>query len=186
MRVMNMGALVKGAKRMAVAALCVVAAATGAKAQKAEIQIGYGGYTQMDATDCHDGWHHVNNAWGALTAGVNFQINRKMWIGPSYTFSSTTTKGGPDHSSIAYHAIMLNGRYEYYRNSIVSLYGHIGLGVEISHMMPKYDDAYNCTYFAYQFTPIGAQFGITRSVLMFGELGFGAQGLLQVGFRFRL
>lgn len=182
----NINELVRGVRRFALVAVAFVAAVTGAQAQKTEIQIGYGGYTQMDATDCHDGWDHVNNAWGALTAGVNFQINRKMWIGPSYTFSSTTTKGGPHHSSIAYHAIMLNGRYEYYRNSIVTLYAHVGLGAEISHMMPRDEDSYNCTYFAYQFSPIGAQFGVSRNVTMFGELGFGAQGLLQVGFRFRL
>ncbi|MCM1071244.1 MAG: porin family protein [[Clostridium] fimetarium] len=176
----------KGIKRAVMAAVTVVCVSAGASAQKAEVQVGYGGYTQMDASDCHDGWDHVNTAWGAVTAGVNFQINRKMWIGPSYTFSSTTTKGGPHHSSIAYHAIMLNGRYEYYRNSIISLYAHLGLGAEISHMMPRHDDAYNKAYFAYQITPVGAQFGISRAAYMFAELGYGAQGLLQVGFRFRL
>lgn len=154
-------------------------------AQNTEITIGYGGYTQMDATDCHDDWSHVNNAWGALTAGVNFRVLRNFWIGPSYTFSSTTTKG-EHHSSIAYHAIMLNGRYEYYRNNIVTLYGRVGLGAEISHMMPRHGDSYNKTYFAYQFTPLGAQVGISRTAMIFGELGFGAQGLVQVGFRFRL
>ena len=56
----------------------------------------------------------------------------------------------------------------------------------ISHMMPKYHDSYNQTYFAYQFSPLGAQVGISRSATIFGELGFGAQGLLQVGFRFNL
>jgi len=161
-------------------------AAASASAQRTEIAVNYGGYTQMDATDCHDGWHGVNTAWGAVTAAVNFNVARNFWIGPSYTFSSTTTKGGPNHSSIAYHAIMLNGRYHYYRNSIVTLYGHVGLGAEISHMMPKYDDSYNKAYFAYQFSPLGAQFNISRSVSMFGELGFGAQGLVQVGFRFGL
>ncbi len=161
-------------------------AAASASAQRTEIAVNYGGYTQMDATDCHDGWHGVNTAWGAVTAAVNFNVARNIWIGPSYTFSSTTTKGGPDHSSIAYHAIMLNGRYHYYRNSIVTLYAHVGLGAEISHMMPKYNDSYNKAYFAYQFSPLGAQFNISRSVSMFGELGFGAQGLVQVGFRFGL
>lgn len=165
-------------------ALVVAAATTGVSAQRADILVSYGGYTQMDATDCHDGWHHVNHAWGAITAGVNFHITRNFNLGPSYTFSSCTTKGGPDHSSIAYHALMLNGRYTYYRNRIVSLYGHIGLGAVISHMMPKNNDSYNQAYFAYQISPIGAQVGLSRSCSLFGELGFGAQGLLQVGFRF--
>lgn len=157
-----------------------------ASAQKTEIQVGYGGYTQMDATDCHDGWNHVNTAWGALTAGVNFKIAPKMWLGPSYTFSSTKTDGGKHASKIAYHAIMLNGRYEYYRTSKVTVYAHLGLGAVVSHMQPHEHDSYNCTYFAYQISPLGAQIGLSRSASLFGELGFGAQGLLQVGFRFNI
>lgn len=160
--------------------------AVGAQAQKAEIFFSYGGYTQMDACDMHDGWHSVNTAWGAVNAGVSFNVAPKFWIGPSYTFSSCTTKGGPDHSSIAYHAIMLNGRYDYYRNSIVTLYAHLGLGAEISHLMPKWSDSYNKAYFAFQASPLGAQVGISRNFTLFGELGFGAQGLVQVGFRIGL
>lgn len=156
-----------------------------ASAQTTEITVGYGGYTQMDATDCHDNWKGVNNAWGALTAGVNFKLMPNLWVGPTYTFSSTTTKG-EHHSSLAYHAIMLNGRYEYYRNSIVTLYGHLGVGAEITRLMPRMGDSYNKAYFAYQFSPVGAQVGISRAVKIFGELGFGAQGLLQVGCRVNL
>ena len=164
----------------------MIGIATGASAQKTDLSLSYGGYTQMDATDCHDGWHHVNNAWGALNVGVNFQVARNFYIGPSYTFSSCTAGRGPEHSSIAYHAIMLNGRYNYWRNSIVTLYGHLGLGAEISHMMPHHGDSYNQTYFAYQFSPLGAQVGLSRSWTIFGDLGFGAQGLVQVGFRLDL
>ena len=173
-------------RRILFALVALIASAGAVSAQKTDISLSYGGYTQMDATDCHDGWHHVNNAWGALNVGVNFNVARNFYLGPSYTFSSCTTKGGPDHSSIAYHAIMLNGRYNYWHNRIVTLYGHLGIGAVISHMMPKYHDSYNQTYFAYQFSPLGPQVGISRSATIFGELGFGAQGLLQVGFRFNL
>lgn len=167
--------------------LVAVLSMTGmAKAMGPELSLSYGGYTQMDATDCKDGWKHVNNAWGAVNAGLNFRVMPKLRIGLSYTFSSTTTKHGPDHSKIAYHAIMLNGMYDYYRNSIVTLYGHLGLGAEISHMMPRYSDSYNKSYFAYQISPLGAQVGLGRTASIFGELGFGAQGLLQVGFRLQL
>lgn len=168
--------------------MVMVAAAFGisASAQKAEVQVGYGGYTQMDATDMHDGWGGVNNAWGAATIGLNFKVAPKLWIGPSYSFSSTTTKGGPEHSNIAYHVIMLNARYEYYRNSIVKLYGHAGLGADISYMQPKHADNFSKGYVAFQVSPIGAQVDLSRSAAIFGELGFGAQGLAQVGFRFNL
>lgn len=166
--------------------MALVACFTMASAQSTELSISYGGYTQMDASDMHDGWHGVNNAWGAVNLGLNFRINNKIWIGPSYTFSSTTTKGGPEHSNIYYHAIMLNGRYHYWRNSIVTLYAKAGIGVDISHMAPRHGDSYNKTYCAFQVVPVGAQFDISRSVGMFAELGYGAQGLLQVGFKFKL
>lgn len=167
--------------------VCLVAAAAalGMSAQKAEITASYGAYTQMDATNMHDGWHGVNTAWGALNLGVNFRVTPKIWIGPSYTFSSTSTKG-PDASHIAYHAVMFNGRYQYYGNSIVKLYAKLGLGVEFSYMQPKGGDNYTKSYCAFQIVPIGAQVDLSRSVAMFGEAGFGAQGMFQVGFRFKI
>ena len=117
-------------KKLFAAAIVGLASILSMNAQKAEVSLSYGAYTQMDATDMKDGWSHVNNAWGALNLGVNFKVAPKIWIGPSYTFSSTTTKGGPEHSNIAYHAVMFNGRYHYYSNSIVTLYAKLGLGVE--------------------------------------------------------
>ncbi len=167
--------------------VCLVAAIAtlGMSAQKAEITASYGAYTQMDATNMHDSWKHVNTAWGALNLGLNFKVAPKVWIGPSYTFSSTSTKG-PDASHIAYHAMMFNGRYEYYRNSIVMLYAKLGLGVEFSYMQPKGDDNYTKSYCAFQIVPVGAQVDLSRSVGLFAEAGFGAQGMFQFGFRFKI
>lgn len=173
-------------KKFLLATAAVAALGISANAQKVEIQAGYGGYTQMDCMDMHDGWHKVNTAWGAVTGGVNFKVAPNLWIGPSYTFSSTSTKGGKNASHIAYHVIMLNGRYEYYRNSFMTLYGHVGLGADISYMQPKFDDNFTKGYFAFQVSPVGANFDISKKVKFFAELGFGAQGLAQVGFRFGL
>jgi len=173
-------------KKLLLTLVAIIGLATSASAQKTELQVGYGGYTQMDATNMHDGWDGVNNAWGAVSFGVNFRVTPKLWVGPSYTFSSTTTKGGKLHSNIAYHVIMLNARYTYYKNSIVSLYAHLGLGADISHMQPRGGDSYNKGYCAFQLTPLGAQVDINNKLAMFGEAGFGAQGLVQVGLRVKL
>lgn len=174
----------KSFKTLIAAAVLGISSVFSMNAQKAELAVSYGAYTQMDATDMKDGWDHVNNAWGALNAGLNFRVARNLWIGPSYTFSSTTTKGA-HHSNIAYHAVMLNGRYHYYSNSIVSLYGKLGLGVEFSYMQPRGGDSYTKSYCAFQIVPLGAQVDINRQWAMFGELGFGAQGLVQVGFKLK-
>lgn len=149
-----------------------------------DLYVSYGGYTQMDATDCHDNWSGVNNAWGALNLGVDFPIVKNFTLGPSYTFSSQTTKGGKNASHIYYHVIMLNGKYNYYRSGIFSLYAHLGLGGMISHLSPKHEDSYNRGYFAYQISPIGANVKLTPNFNAFAELGFGAQGLAQVGFKY--
>lgn len=169
-------------KKLIIALVAAVGMTFGAQAQKMNISASYGGYTLMDAADYHDGWHGVNNAWGALNLGFNVKVLPKFWIGPSYTFSSTTTKG-PESSNIAYHAIMLNGRYDYYSNRLLTVYGHLGVGAEISHMQPRHDDAYNKTYFAFQLSPVGVDVQLTPMFTMFGEAGFGVQGLLQVGMR---
>lgn len=173
-------------KKLSIALCMVFATASFASAQNTEITASYGAYTQMDATDMHDGWGGVNTAWGALNLGVNFRINNKIWVGPSYTFSSTTTKGGPYHSNIAYHVIMVNGRYQYYQNSLIKMYAKLGLGVDISHMQPKGGDSYNKAYCAFQISPICAEFDINRQWAMFAEAGFGAQGLFQFGFKLKL
>lgn len=173
-------------KKILLAAVVGLASTMGAFAQKTEITASYGAYTQMDASNMHDGWHGVNTAWGALNLGANFKILPKFWLGPSYTFSSTTTKGGPDHSNIAYHAVMINARYHYYANSIVSLYAKAGLGVEFSYMQPRGGDNYTKSYCAFQIVPIGAQVDLNRTWAMFAEAGFGAQGLFQFGFKLKL
>ncbi len=45
-------------KKFIFALATAFAAICGMSAQSADITIGYGGYTQMDATNCHDDWHH--------------------------------------------------------------------------------------------------------------------------------
>ncbi|MBO4955680.1 MAG: outer membrane beta-barrel protein [Muribaculaceae bacterium] len=170
-------------KKILITLLVCVTCAFAASAQKAELQLGYGGYTQMDATNMHGGHGKVNTAWGALTAGVNFRVMPKLWIGPSYTFSSADFKHGDLNAY--YHVIMMNARYEYYRNSIVKLYAHFGIGADITHIS---DDEFseNKGYFAFQISPLGAEVDLNRTFKLFGEAGFGAQGLIQVGFRVNL
>ncbi len=168
-------------KKVLLSLLAVAGMAATASALTPEISIGYGGYTQMDATDMHGGYGPVNNAWGALTAGVYLPVAPKVDAGVSYTFSSSSFKHS--NSSLYYHAIMVNGRYQYYKNSIVKLYAKLGVGVDITHFAA--DGISNKSYFAYQVTPVGAKVDLSKGFGLYGELGFGAQGLLQVGVTYK-
>lgn len=170
-----------------------------AAASAQEITVSYGAYTQMDAVNCHKGFSDVKTAWGSLNLGLYIPVAKGVYVGPSYSFSSARTKSfdmpvyingdlyGEQtvHNSVGYHTIMLNVKVDYYRNSIVKLYGHAGVGAVISHMMPKFGNSYNKGYFAGQISPIGAEVDLIPHLGIFGELGFGAQGLIQVGAKYQ-
>ena len=51
-------------KKYLVALLLIVGFYGAALAQRTEVFASYGGYTQMDAMDCHDGGPDVNNEIG--------------------------------------------------------------------------------------------------------------------------
>lgn len=170
-------------KKLLLALALGAGVATAAQAQN-EAYVSYGGYTQMDAMDMAKGMK-TDNAWGALNVGVNFRIARNLWLGPSYTFSSQEAKHDDD-SHAYYHVIMLNGKYQYYRRGAFSMYAKAGVGVDITHLSINDGDyTKNKAYFAFQVNPVGAQYSLSNAFDVFGELGFGAQGLLQVGFKYK-
>lgn len=168
---------------LVLAGIAVAPSVASAADNFCELNVSYGGYTVMDAADYADNWDHVHTAWGSVNATMWFNILPKLAVGPSYSFSSAHTDGGSHHSSVGYHSILANVKYQYWSNSIVKLYGHAGIGVEISHLMPKYFDSYNNTYFGFQVSPVGAMVDLTDRFGIYGELGFGCQGLVQVGFK---
>lgn len=179
-------------KKLLLALSLVVASALAVSAQ--EVAVSYGAYTQMDVINCHKGFPKVNTAWGSLNVSLYIPVAKGVKIGPSYSYSSAFTPAAEYEfenlgtyslkSKVGYHTLLLNVKVDYYSNSIVRLYGHGGVGAVISNMQPKYDDSYNKGYFAFHVSPIGAEFEIIPHAYMFGELGFGAQGLLQVGFKY--
>ncbi len=98
-------------KKFLLSLAAVLGLGFAASAASPAINIGYGGYTQMDATNMHGGLKNVKNAWGALNVGVDFKVAPKLSVGPSYSFSSTSTKDSD--INLYYHVIMLNAKYEY-------------------------------------------------------------------------
>lgn len=182
-------------KKILLALMVLVTASIAAGAQ--EVAISYGAYTQMDAMNCHRGFSDVNTAWGSVNISLYIPVAKGIKIGPSYSYSSAFTPAAdyviddfPElgvyslKSKVGYHTLMLNCKADYYKNSIVKLYGHAGVGAVISHMMPKGKSSYNKGYFAFQINPIGAEVEFLPGAAIFGELGFGAQGLIQVGAKY--
>lgn len=179
-------------KKLLLSLLVAMGVAAGAQAQ--EVYVSYGAYTQMDATNCHKGFAKTDNAWGSLNIGLYIPVTKNLKIGPSYSYSSQFTPAKEYEfpylgtynlkSKVGYHTIMLNAKYTYYRSSIFNLYGHVGVGGVIANMRPKEGEIFNKGYFAGQISPIAAEVEFYPGAKFFGELGFGAQGLVQVGFSY--
>lgn len=167
--------------RILLVAAIAVGCATAANAQKADLRIGYGGYTQMDGGNYAEA--KTKTAWGALTAEVDFKVAPKFRLGPSYTFSSAGYKHFD--GTAYYHVILLNTRYEYFRNNIVKLSGHLGLGVIITHNSSG-DYSETEGHFGFHVSPLSAEFALTRGLDFFTEIGYGAMGVIQAGVRISL
>lgn len=174
---------------------CLAVGVAGTFAVSAqEVTFSYGAYTQADAMNCHKGFSKVNNSWGAINIGLYLPVYKGMRVGPSYSYSSAYTPAEAYDfgelgtyslkSKVGYHTLLLNIKVDYFQNSIVRLYAHAGFGAIISNMQPKYSDTYNKGYFAFQIVPVGAEIEIMPHASMFGEIGFGAQGLMQVGVKY--
>lgn len=170
-------------KKFLLSLAAVLGLGFAASAASPTINIGYGGYTQMDATNMHGDLKNVKNAWGALNVGVDFKVAPMLSVGPSYSFSSTSTKG--TDTNVYYHVLMLNAKYEYMNAGLFKMYAHVGAGADITHFGYK-GEKENKGYFAFQVSPVCVSADVANKVALFGELGFGAQGLLNIGVRIGL
>lgn len=178
-------------KNLSLSALVLIASIVLPLSSKAsgigEVNLSYGGYTIMDAGSYKAGFYGVKTAWGAVNASLYINLDNvipNLSVGPSYTFSSAKTGAGYYDSNFYYNAILLNAKYQYYSNSIVKLYGHVGIGAEITHVSPAYMENFNKTYFGFQVSPIGAMVDLPYNLGIYAEAGFGCQGLVQVGVKY--
>lgn len=78
---------------------------------------------------------------------------------------------------------MTNVRYHWCNRGPVSLYSHAGVGVLVEYFSPSWEESYNRTTFAFQVSPLGIEFNILPGMGLFGEVGYGVQGIAKVGFR---
>lgn len=179
-------------KKLFIALAVALGMASSAAAQ--EVAVSYGGYTQMDAVNNHKGFAKTNTGWGTVNFSLYIPVAKGVKVGPSYSYASQFTPGS-DYtfeglgtyslkSRVNYHSILLNVKVDYFSNSIVKLYGHAGAGIVIANMHPRYEGTYNKGYFGGQISPIGAEVSFLPNAAVFGELGFGAQGLVQVGVKY--
>lgn len=85
----------------------------------------------------------------------------------------------------SFHTVAAEVKYDYYRKKLFGLYAIGGFG--ITFQKEKYtpeqslnSEVGNNTFFNLQLTPLGIKYG--EQFVVFGEIGFGYKGLLNIGF----
>ncbi len=150
-----------------------------------ELGVSYGGLPAMRWLEGYSGHWQGINPWGVVAISIDHRFAPRIWAGMSYTISSASSGNASDgrEGSVVWHSLMVHGRYTYGWSGRWSFYGGGGLGVIISYMQPSWAPTYNRTHFAFQATPVAAQFRILDNFDVFAEAGFGVQGILRGGLR---
>lgn len=165
--------------------LAAIMAPVGLSARNTEVSVSYGVAPAMRSLGAyHHGWHALDN-WGAVNATFDHSFAPNLWAGLSYTYSSSQSDQAWDnrYGKIVYHGLMANVRYHWWNRGPVSLYSHVGLGVLVQYFTPSWEDSYNRTSMAFQVSPVGLEFNPLPSLGLFGEVGYGTQGIAKVGIR---
>lgn len=81
--------------------------------------------------------------------------------------------------------LMPGARISWMRNSWLSLYSRASIGISLANRNRGIDnDMFSAPAFAYQFSPVGAEFG--KAVCFYIEAGFGFTGVVTAGVKFKV
>lgn len=165
---------------------------------KWEIRLGYG---LASAPEIIDGLSNLstslisigtvkassNLSYGPIAVGVNYYPMHKLSVGLQYsntklnnTLELNNAVGSSDYKN-TYNVIMARSDY-YYATGFIQVYSGLGAGVSFAKSVPTNGTTGNdvkSTDFAYQINAIGARVG--RTIGAFAELGFGYNGVLNLG-----
>lgn len=156
------------------------------------ISVSYGAFPTMNYFSGYRGGYDFRHAWGTVNVAIehNFFTPRLM-LGVNYSFSSSPgvqagTLGAGADVSAAWHTLMTSARYSYWQRGRLTVYGRLGVGVNIGYFTPSWTDSYNITRFAFQLSPICLDYRIAGVLSGFMECGMGNEGIVQVGARVTL
>lgn len=172
-----------------------------ADAQKLEI---YGAYGLGSAQELVDGLSDVGSSlitggqlnretslkYGPVMIGMNYYVTPRLSVGALYSKTQSRSDVESGNTTVrytrnSYDVIMARSDYRWTRG-FVQLYSGLAAGAAFSRAEP-YDKSFKTikeTNFAYQVNALGVRAG--RKLGVFGELGFGYNGIVNAGISLRL
>jgi opacity protein-like surface antigen len=162
--------------------------------KKHEVNIGYGNSSIVDMSlgvvdDIIDvmflGRGHTTESWGTLNLGYNYNFENRLSLGisGSYERVKTTYFNPTRETHWTVISLMANAKYYFRNDPNFQLYSGLGLGVVIVSTSDFPYETNDVRMGAFQIRGIGCRYG--KDVAVFGEAGFGVEGVVKVGFSAR-
>jgi hypothetical protein len=187
----------------AIAALLFVSSTASAQEHKNEISLSYGVGTETDIASFYaDILTAIFNVradettFGSANLNYTYCLNKTIGIGATFSYARYTCKlldsdGNDDGSrqKTNYFTVMPTIKANWLHKKIVTLYSRAGAGLIIGHTknIDKSSNPQETTstdyFFGFQLSPIGVEVG--RACCGFAEAGFGQEGILQLGVRYK-
>lgn len=151
-----------------------------------EVSVSYGAVPAMyHIKAMADHWDGLQDKWGTVSVTIDHKFADRLWAGLSYTFSTASAEHATAKrpGDLTWHALMLNGRYEWYKNGALTLYSHAAIGVLVIYCSPEVRESYNVEHMAFQASPICVQYDLGAHAAIFAEGGYGSEGVVNAGLR---
>lgn len=193
-------------KRLLLLIAVAFIAVTGVKAQsekKQEIAVSYGWLSNSDwlnifetAIEAMFGEkYEEGNFVGPVSLEYYYHLKPWLGVGAIAIYGQQIQESYKDGSKVGqkkcgYFTAMPSVKFDWLRRDVVGLYSKLGVGVtwrnekrDFDGENSKYDSDSSDTHINWHVSLIGVEVG--KSVRGFAEYGFGEQGALQVGLRYR-
>lgn len=179
--------------------IAILSTTTFAQNSKHEISLGFGVVTTNSvintfsdflATGLTGGYYTSKNKTftGAYQLGYKYALTERLSLGGTFAYEKITSDAFLENVKEGqfknqYYTIAPEFDFKYVKSDILSIYSLVGIGgtytnrSRTSDTNEKVDDS--TVYFNFQATPIGVKIG--KSIGVYGELGFGYKGLLNIG-----
>ena len=124
-------------------------------------------------------YYRYANSWFAYGAGVLFDYTTS----DAYTVDKDGNRTPNGKFNLGWASMMPSAKFAWLRKEKISLYSKLSVGPGL--IVGSSDSVEDNLTVSFQATPIGMAFGKKESIRGFAEIGFGMQGIVNVGIQKR-
>jgi len=136
--------------------------------------------------------YEESSSFGSLSAEYFYHTSPSLSFGAIACFSQNADNliiDGKESGErkASYITVMPAVKWEYLRRKNFGMYSKLGIGYTLEHVSETYngkDDTNNSGFLNFQISALGIEAG-SKQFRCFGELGYGEQGILLAGLRYK-